>query len=520
MNIKELILPVILTLVTMWGINNWLFRSADTINSCSQSSTNSFIAPVLKAEQTHKPLKKDVDFLDKHLSVAPSTELVSAPWGNIEFSSMGAVIDSIEFYRSNNRDACPIRTIFPKSLENVGQGALLLAFENETPLDYSLVDRHLAKDSVSLTYRAKTKVADIRKTFIIDTQRYKIDLRLQVTPLGQGPLEYVRVLYPSPVMSDIVSTDVISSVLIDNDQQFKKNISNKIDMQMGWFSPSAFGSDDRYFLHAFIGGTDRITRSYYKTGVNNELISILELPTIEKPIDITLSFYFGPKQYEGLFAVDPRLEDTLEYAGFFAPVAKLLLAILKWLESYLHNFGLAIIVFSLFIQFLLLPLTTKREQAMKQQQEIQKKMSYLKMKYKNDPERLNAENAELLRQQGMGNLVGCLLPPLLQMPIFFGLRNVLSGSLEFYKAPMLWIPDLSASDPYYILTILFVGPMIIQALKQKDSKQTGSSILMALVFGAFTTSLASGSLLYMTVGSLFSAAQAMVMKMIAGSRGK
>ncbi len=209
--------------------------------------------------------------------------------------------------------------------------------------------------------------------------------------------------------------------------------------------------------------------------------------------------------------VDQRLEQTLEYYGWFSPIAKLLLTVLKWLYKHVGNYGLAIILLTVIIKLLFLPLTMRSEKGMKQQKELQKKLSYIQQKYKQDPDRLSREKAELIRTHGMPGIAGCLLPMVLQIPIFFALSRVLSSSIELYQAPMLWIPDLSARDPYYIFPILVVIAMFAQAAHQ-DPQQRSSTIAIAFVFGAITASLSAGLALYISVGTLLSVLQTKVMK--------
>jgi YidC/Oxa1 family membrane protein insertase len=143
---------------------------------------------------------------------------------------------------------------------------------------------------------------------------------------------------------------------------------------------------------------------------------------------------------------------------------------------------------------------------MKKMQGMQKKLAYIEQKYKHDPERLRKEKAELISKHGMPGLGGCL-PLFAQLPIFFALSRVLTNSLELYKAPFLWVCDLSAPDPYYILPIVIALSMIFQGLSSGEGKQQFISLAMALVFGAFSARFSAGLCLYIIVGTLFFAIQ-------------
>ena len=161
----------------------------------------------------------------------------------------------------------------------------------------------------------------------------------------------------------------------------------------------------------------------------------------------------------------------------------------------------AIILLTILIRLLLLPLTIKgqrgMDQVMKNQAELQKKIQYLKQKYSDDPERFRQEQAELVRKHGMGGVSGCL-PVLLQFPIFIVLNRLLSSAIELYHASFLWIPNLSAPDPYYILPIIFgIGFLISMLAQKKQQKQPPFMMYgLALFLGATMTGFASGVVLF------------------------
>ena len=253
-------------------------------------------------------------------------------------------------------------------------------------------------------------------------------------------------------------------------------------------------------MHALVADQNSFAqRAYYTMEGQQGLVSILESAPIEKETEWNLSFYFGPKEEETMLPVDPRLEQTLEYSGLLAPLSRLLLLILKYLYSFLHNYGWAIVVMTLLINLILLPLNLKGTRSMKKAGEIQKKLAYLQQRYKDDPDTLNREKSELIAKHGIPGLGGCL-PKLLQFPIFFALSRVLSSSIELYKAPfILWIHDLSAPDPLYILPILIAVSMLFQSASI-EPKQRFTMMAMALIFGAVSAKFSAGLCVYILVG--------------------
>jgi YidC/Oxa1 family membrane protein insertase len=215
----------------------------------------------------------------------------------------------------------------------------------------------------------------------------------------------------------------------------------------------------------------------------------------------TVSFYLGPKDEQAVAPVDARLEETFEHSGMLSPLSKLLLKLLNFIYRYVHNYGYAIIILTVLIRLFMLPFTLKGERSMKQGAQMQERMDYLKKKYKNDPERMRLEQAELIKKHGMPQIVGCL-PMLLQFPIFIALNRVLSNSVELYQAPFIgWLQDLSAPDPYYVLPILIMLSMLANAFTL-DPKQRTTMIIAAVALGAFSINFASGLLIYLIASTV------------------
>ncbi len=508
MKITDLIIPIIFAYLTVWGVQYYFGWGYVFEDNCPEKTEQHFIAPT--EQKTYKPLKKDIDFLDSHMRTRPKITTVNTNWGTVEFSSFGASIESIEYVRDNN--ACPVRTIFPLSSENNQQRALLVALKNETPTAYALIDQKIEDDVTILSYEVKTKQASIVKTFNVDHKKHLIDLTITITPHGDT-LDYVRIFWPSPIMSEAISYNVTSGIFVDNAGSFSKTALSSLNMQQGWFEPQIFGTDNKYFLHALVSASESaVARAYYKAGDADQFTSIVEIPEIIQKTTMNFSFYFGPKELDALVAVDNRLEKTLDFSGLLFPISKLILKLLKWLYQYLQNFGLAIIALTFLMKLVLLPITMYGEKAMRQQQAMQAKMAYVKQKYKNDPERSQLEQTKLIKQEGIAGLGGCLGPMVINMLMFFVLRTVLNSSMEMYQAPFLWIKDLSATDPYYLLPILTTLLMLVQFGQNADAKKQVNSFIMAIVFGAFSTVFSAGLALYFAMSTLFGILQTRLVK--------
>jgi YidC/Oxa1 family membrane protein insertase len=506
-NIKDLFVPLALALAVFGGMQYFLpFGRA----ASNQDNASDFIAPA--ARQEYKLLNAEIDFIDTKQRVAPIESHVQTDWGELVFSTEGASLDRLTFYRLINNTKQELTTVFPVTKTERENRCFLVGLSDASPYFYTLVDRKDYDDRTEIEYQADFSGGVLRKKFIVDKSVHVIDLVLEVEPKeGLDSLVELRVFYPSPIMPSLIKEDTISGIIVDRQDAFEKIARAKLDVQRGWFNSQLFGTDSRYFIHAMVKDQDSfVQRSYYKFSDKTDLTSIIEGPSVSQKTSWRLSFYFGPKESTAIAAVDSRLENTFDYAGWFAPISKLLLMILVWLYSYVGNYGVAIILLTILMKLLLLPFTLRAEAGKKQTAEFQKKLAYLQKKYKNDPDTLALERAELIRKHGMPGVGGCL-PLLVQMPIFFALSRVLAGSIVLYKAPMLWIGDLSARDPYYVLPALVAVAMLAQATTV-DPKQRASLVAMALIFGAVTASLSSGLALYIVVSTALAVLQTVMVR--------
>ena len=207
------------------------------------------------------------------------------------------------------------------------------------------------------------------------------------------------------------------------------------------------------------------------------------------------------------------LEGLIDYGWFrwlSRPLAIPILTSIKWLSQLTGSYGVAIILFTIGIYSLFFPLKWRSSKAMKKAQKLAPKMKELQEKIKgmkqNDP-RLKELQVEQLRLMKEGNPLGGCLPLLIQMPFLFALYRAITISLEFRHATFLWLPDLSAGDPYHILEILMAGTMIIlQLITPAPSADPLQRKMMAIGMPLFMLYILwgapAGLLLYWLVGNI------------------
>ena len=259
----------------------------------------------------------------------------------------------------------------------------------------------------------------------------------------------------------------------------------------------------------------------------------------------TFKFYIGPKS-----STELRRYDSADTNGFGMTKMELdrvldsgailgwLQAILKWLLIWFHklipNYGVAIILLTIVVKIVLYPLTKKSFESSAKMSALSPKMKEIQDKYKNNPQKLNAELAALYKREGVSPLSGCF-PILLQMPIFFALYGLLNSFFELRGAGFLepWITDLSQPDSIWNFaptSILFIGsdirllPILMAVtqilsskLMQPAGSQGGSSqqqsqmkmmtYAMPVIFLFVLYDVSSGLLLYWTMTNVLSIGQ-------------
>jgi YidC/Oxa1 family membrane protein insertase len=153
----------------------------------------------------------------------------------------------------------------------------------------------------------------------------------------------------------------------------------------------------------------------------------------------------------------PPLSSLVQF-GWFEFVSDPLFHALKWIYKYVPNWGWAIVVLTLVINMVLFPLRISSYRTTLKMQRVGPEVKAIQEKYKkyklNDPRKadMNKEVMAIYQREGINPIGGCV-PMLLQMPIWFGLNSALRGAIELRHAGWLWVHDLAAKDPYYILPV-------------------------------------------------------------------
>ena len=228
--------------------------------------------------------------------------------------------------------------------------------------------------------------------------------------------------------------------------------------------------------------------------------------------------YAGPKLYHRLAQLPHNEAEVMDF-GMFKIVCQFLLNFMNLLNSWLHDYGLAILALTTIIKLTLWPIQNRANRSMRQMAALSPKMQELKDKYKDDPTRMNQELMKLYKQYGINPVGGCL-PMMIQIPIFFGLFKMLGQAVELRNAKFLWVKDLSQPDtvahlpllgwPVNIIPLCMAATQVwLMAMTPKTGDPTQRRIMMfmPLIFLFICYNFAAALALYYTAQNLFSILQ-------------
>lgn len=225
--------------------------------------------------------------------------------------------------------------------------------------------------------------------------------------------------------------------------------------------------------------------------------------------ETTATLYVGPKDQDALEALTPGLELVVDY-GWLWFIAQPLFWCLKFIQTYVGNWGLAIILVTVLVKGAFFQLSATAYKSMAKMRKFTPEITRLREMYGDDRQRMSKEMMDLYKREKINPLGGCL-PILVQMPVFIALYWVLLESVELRQAPfMLWIEDLSAKDPYFILPLLMGISMYIQTSLNPtppDPMQAKIMKYMPVAFTFFFLWFPAGLVLYWVVNNILSIAQ-------------
>jgi len=405
-----------------------------------------------------------------------------------------------------------------------GEDTLLISFRMELGPNRAIVKNYLFDSG---TYLIKSNIEFIGFNGLIADNTYDV--------AWDSGIRFVE--KNSVNEAGISSADVYygdEKVVIDSPGDGEK-ISRDFNGRVDWLAVR-----NKYFAVIMIPSDPTQIEGAYVEGQTfpNKNLGLKEIYNVRfvvpfKGSDIetrSIDLYIGPVDYDLLKEISINLTAIVDFGTFFGlkfivrPIAEyLLLPLFKFLHLFIPNYGFVIIVFSLIIKIVVYPLTRKSFQSMKKMQLLQPKITEIKEKLKDDPQKMNKETMKLYQTYGINPAGGCF-PILLQMPIFIALWGLFQAAIELRQQPFIfWMNDLSVPDVVYDLgfklplagvqeisglaILMGVTTFFQQKMSIKDPKQQALVYMMPIMLTILFMTFPSGLNLYYFMFNVFSIAQ-------------
>lgn len=486
-----------------------------------------------KAAETKAPAAPVVEAVAKPALPAnatpPKTEapfIIDTGLYKVTFSNQGATVRSWELKHYKGNDEKPL------DLVNTVSGMdfpFSLYFPDQKPpvnVNWAWYKQTPEPDGLGVNYEFSDGHVLVRKTFRFKQGSYIADVSTEVTMDGK-PLQHMiqwrggfgdltigtagggqRTLYYNVTENKLV-------------EQAPKAASKGPLTAGGNFSFA--GIADTYFAAVFLSeGGASMQQVTFSDTVKTVLPELATTPLSGVAISASPANHFelfvGPKDIDMLKTINPKLEQVVDF-GWLSVLAKPLFLVVNYVNDVMvHNFGWAIVVVTVAINFVLFPLKMSNMKSMKKMQALKPQIDAINAKYKNigirDPRKgeQNEEVMGLYKKYGVNPMGGCI-PMLIQMPFFFAFYKVFTVSVEMRGANWLWVTDLSQPE-HLAIKVLPVVMIASQFIMQKMTPQAGGDpaqqkmmMFMPLVFGFMFYNFPSGLVLYYLTSNLVSMGQ-------------
>ncbi|MDH5736782.1 MAG: membrane protein insertase YidC [Gammaproteobacteria bacterium] len=389
-----------------------------------------------------------------------------------------------------------------------------LNYQLEPGMDRLQVDLHLEQPSgVRLIKRFTFRPGDylINIDYIIEntkTEPWRGRLFSQIKRNGQLPTRDESGMGMQPYVGGATFTA---------DEPYRKLEFEDLEEQSYRYETNGgyMAMVQKYFVTALVPQNPEGTHIYQARKLSGRDLYLFGMMTSDWQIPPGMTdsrgvnFYAGPKDQYRLRDIAKGLDLTIDY-GFLWWLAQPLFWLLMVIHELVNNWGYAIIGLTLIVKIMLYPLSAASFRSMAKMRKLQPEMVRLKERFGDDRQKFSVAMMDLYKKEGANPLGGCL-PILLQMPVFLSLYWVIMESVEIRQAPFaLWIHDLSAMDPYFVLPILMGGSMwLTQSLQPEppDPVQAKVFKMMPIMFTFFFLWFPSGLVLYWLVNNVLSILQ-------------
>ena len=269
-----------------------------------------------------------------------------------------------------------------------------------------------------------------------------------------------------------------------------------------------------YFFTAWIPNENNEEHTYstniakngnYELSIINPQVKVLAGETVYLGKN---QLYIGPKEHVRLEELAPGLDKTVDY-GFLFIVAKPLSIFLHWIYSFVGDWAISIILLTLSIKLAFYKLSEKSFRSMAGMKKLAPRLQKIKETYEGDKQKIGKKTMELYRSEKINPAAGCL-PILVQIPVFISVYWVLIEMVELRQTEFLYIQDLAAKDPFYVLPLIMGASMWFQQRLNPppaDPIQAKIMMMLPVVFTVFFLWFPSGLVLYWVTNNVLSIAQ-------------
>lgn len=554
---KNILLIFLLMAIAIFGAQLYMRKYAPQAPQQQKSTGQPTQQPIQPGAPSAQPAAAGIA---QPAKPAPAKSIASQASGNVQATSESETVIENDLYRITftNRGAQVKSWILKKFNDDNGKPLDLVnsnaAEKYGYPLSLWTYDENVRNTLNSALYVPSTTASTlqapaqiqfdysndwltVRKTFHFD-HSYVVSVETSV--FSNGNPVHAFPAWPSGFGDETSLSGYASGELEyqvnDNTERINvKKISggNTLQGRYNWI-----GVSSQYFGAVFIpDSADNVVAVTLNNAV--DIVTDSSKPNETKPVDVpgvavgrpgntTERLFAGPKALAVLESVSvptisgaaKDLRSMINF-GWFGPIARPLFLWLRWTNQYIHNWGWSIVLQTIIITLALVPLRFYQLKSALKMQRVQPQMKAIQEKYKKysmrDPRKqeMNKEIADLYKREGVNPVGGCL-PLLMQLPFLYAYYRMLSTAIDLRQAHWLWIHDLSAADPWYLLPItMAVSMFVLQKMTPQGgidpAQQRMMNIMMPVMMGFFFFKLPAGLNLYYALSNVIMIGQTWIM---------
>ena len=456
---------------------------------------------------------------------------VQAPLYRYEFSSRGALMLTAEMARFEALNGEGLVDLIPASVEGyfgsrivVGQDTLDLTGVpfTVTPEEGVTLEEGGAPETLRFSYQAPGSGLGFEVEYTFHPDRYQIDVEGRVAGVDR-PLLLTDVGEGLAFAEADSADEARMMAYVYNHLQEGIESTNLDDGSPGVVEGPLLWTAVRskFFVLALLAGEDEATSE-----ANGDYLGGLLLQNGQMPDRVRIwaaqtvpvgafeyRLFLGPQDYGRLTTLGQGMEEVNPYGWrFFRPIIRPFVSIIMAILVFFHTnldlgYGWVLIVVGVLMRIVLFPLNHKAMKAQLRNMAVQPLVQEIQAKHKDNPEKLQKEMMRLYKEHGFNPFAGCL-PLLLPWPMLIALFFVFQNTVELRGVEFLWLPDLSAKDPLYILPVLLALSMFLMqwvSLKSLDQANPQMKMMMWIMPGMMLfifLNLASGLNLYYATTNL------------------